>query len=172
MNNMQITQNKFLKFNANQTVLEQHQTMSICFEMSLWLFENETDTSDFKFTVNAQNFVYTLPIRVNLSDLTIRHVYSSVDGTLDLISFLSVSAIIGSFAITVFCFAWFKKEEFWKRKRVSRAAKHFSVNSKKTAEVQKSDENSALSTQWVDSDKKVLEPASKFSLEMMEQMIH
>ena len=171
LTNLQITPNNFIKFYANQTNLLKKETISLCFDMYLWLYQNETDYSDLQFSVSAQNFVYTIPIHVNLSEATIRHIYSSLDRTQDIISFLSLLAPCTSLLFVLIGYLWFYKDLWKKTKRVERAVKHYSVNNYKTFGIQKSDENAALSTQWVHQNDPPLLPASKLSIERMEQFI-
>ena len=171
MKNLQITPNTFLKFRANNTNLQPYQTCSICFDFSLWLYENEPQNQEIQFSVLAQRLFYNLPIYINISDVALKHIYHSVDQTMNIISIIGLAAPIISIGIAIVCYFWFRKELKWRMKRVDRAVKHYSVNNYQNIEVQKDEDFGVCRTQWVYRRRRSTMKATDHTIDIMEQLI-
>ena len=173
LKNFHITNNNFLSCSMNTTTFKQNQTVELCFDLSLWLYESDDDISNLEFSLSALNFLYVLPIKINLSKEAKINIIKSLDQTINIFSLVSIFPLFFNILLTLFCYLWFNSELKWKKERIERAIKHFSVNQLKTAGIQQNEDNYNIYTQWIYNDnEKFLGPASKDACELMEHMIN
>lgn len=171
INNLYITPNTFLKFRANNTNLQPYQTCSICFDFLLWNWDTKNTMKNLSFTVLAQHYLYSLPIYAQVSENAIVRIDEAMKKTMKLVSIIGFLSPVISLLISFVIYIWFKMELSWRKKRVDRAVKHFSVKNLKEAEIQKNEDPIDPNVVWHRKRGYNPHPANETTLDLIEKML-
>ena len=171
---MHITPNSAVQFRTGRSHIKANETCPICFDLSMWLVDTESrgDKQEIAFSVSVDNFLYQLPIKIDLTDQAKRNARKSINRTVYLLCIVIVSVPIMHIFVSFLLYVWFVYETNWKAKRVERAVKHFSVNKLRNNGSQQQSDSQEVRTHWAFTDDKELIPASQASIELMEQLMH
>lgn len=163
---------RFLKYTLEPSDIHPSKKSLLCFNLYMWLYENETDNTDLVFSVTTGGFKYSLPVRINISDDTVMEVYSAVDATIDLLISMSVIEQVASLLISLVFFIIYRLEVRKKLRLCERAARHYSMSLKESKGCQKDDEERMFSEKWNYSPRKLkIARSSENAIKRMENAL-
>lgn len=169
--NMKLTEQSFLTYRMKDTKILPKNREEMCFDFYLWLYTNETDNSGVQFSIVTNGFEYILPIKIELNESTIRHIYSAIESSADLIAYVCLFTPVICLIFKLILYIAFILEKKSKFDKLNRAIKHYSVANFRQKFTQKDEEEKHIFNPYSYTKNRLDKPASGTACSNMEKVL-